>query len=201
MNHLPVDRAYDCDGCCPASPSSRPGPCIDCISEHRFILGSPHWLASASFSTTTSSVSPPTTMSDDRPLYTPQSPELSATFRFKDRVNSTFGLTLDSYSDLWRWSTNSIDDFWSLVWDFTGVVGHKGATVVDRNAYPSDNPAWSGRSLSWFLPSYLTYYPRFPDSRLNWAENLLTCRSTDRIALLEASSFYSFRSASFAACF
>ncbi|KAF5333725.1 hypothetical protein D9611_002601 [Ephemerocybe angulata] len=107
-------------------------------------------------------------MENERPLYTPPSPENSATFRFKTRVNSEHGLALDTYHDLWKWSSTHIDKFWSLVWDETRVIGDKGPHVVDTAALPSDNPTW------------------FCDSRLNWAENLLQCRATDKIAFIEA---------------
>ena len=80
----------------------------------------------------------------DQALYSPQSPENSATFRFKTRVNSEFGLSLSTYHDLWKWSTAHIDKFWSLVWDDTGVIGDKGTHVVDIDSLPSGNPVWFG---------------------------------------------------------
>lgn len=80
----------------------------------------------------------------DQALYSPQSPENSATFRFQTRVNSEFGLSLSTYHDLWKWSTAHIDKFWSLVWDDTGVIGDKGTHVVDIDSPPSGNPVWFG---------------------------------------------------------
>ena len=44
------------------------------------------------------------------------------------------------------------------------------AHVVDAAARPPDNPAW------------------FAEARLNWAENVLRCRSPDKVALVEAST-------------
>ena len=104
-------------------------------------------------------------------LYSPASPEASRTFRFLRRVNAAHGLSLESYYDLYRWSTDAIDAFWSAVWDETGVVGTKGAHVVDPAARPPANPAW------------------FADAALNWAENMLQCRSPDKTALVQASTF------------
>jgi hypothetical protein len=34
-----------------------------------------------------------------------------------------------SYGDIWRWSVDRKEDFWSQVWDFCGIVGDKGKTV------------------------------------------------------------------------
>ncbi|KAH9936950.1 acetoacyl-CoA synthetase [Amylocystis lapponica] len=100
-------------------------------------------------------------------LYDPPSPETSRVFRFRDRINTQHALTLASYFDLYRWSTAHIDDFWSAVWDETDIVGYKGTHVVDASARPPANPPW------------------FADARLNYAENMLRCRSADKIALIE----------------
>lgn len=105
---------------------------------------------------------------DERPLYSPVTLQGTATFRFLHLVNSMHDLRLSSYYDLYQWSTKHIDYFWSLVWDFTNVIGHKGEHVVDNAATPSANPQW------------------FSDAKLNWAENMLQCRSPDKIALVHA---------------
>ena len=85
------------------------------------------------------------------PLYRPPNPEATATFRFLNRVNVTFGLSLASYQDLYNWSITHIDDFWSAVWDETDLIGHKGHHVLDKAALPPANPPWFG-----FRPSILT---------------------------------------------
>ncbi|KAF9009054.1 acetoacyl-CoA synthetase [Cyathus striatus] len=105
---------------------------------------------------------------NDEPLYYPENPAQTATFRFLTRANAARGLNLSSYYDLYRWSTEHIDQFWSLVWDETSVIGHKGFHVVDNAASPSSNPPW------------------FAEARLNWAENMLRCRSDDKFALVHA---------------
>ncbi|KII95198.1 hypothetical protein PLICRDRAFT_34037 [Plicaturopsis crispa FD-325 SS-3] len=105
---------------------------------------------------------------DESPLYTPPSPHTSRTAQLIRTVNAQHALALDSYHDLYRWSTTHIDAFWSLVWDETGVIGHKGAHIVDNAALPADNPTW------------------FADARVNWAENMLRCRSADKVALIQA---------------
>jgi len=105
------------------------------------------------------------------PLYQPPNPKSSATFRFLARVNAAFNLSLASYSDLYTWSTNNIDDFWGLVWDETEIIGHKGSHVVDKSALPSTNPPW------------------FSEAKVNWAENMLKSRSAEKVALIQASAF------------
>lgn len=114
---------------------------------------------------------PPSVNADLTPLYQPRNPQESATFRFLATVNRTFHLSLTSYHDLWVWSTSHIDDFWGAVWDETGIIGHKGAHVVDNSALPPENPPW------------------FTEADLNWAENMLQCRSSEKVALIQASGF------------
>ncbi|KAJ8086639.1 hypothetical protein PM082_005462 [Marasmius tenuissimus] len=111
--------------------------------------------------------SPSLSTSNVAPLYQPPVSG-TALHQFRDRVNSKFGLSLASYEQLYEWSTSCIDDFWSTVWEETNIIGHMGNQVVDRNAKPSDNPSW------------------FADARLNWAENMLQCRSYSRTALIQA---------------
>jgi acetoacetyl-CoA synthetase len=110
-------------------------------------------------------------MGDRTPLYRPDNREASATYRFMRNVNQKYSLSLGSYQDLYEWSTTDIDDFWSTVWDETGIIGHKGNHVVDKEASPAANPSW------------------FSEASLNWAENMLLCRSKEKIALIHASGF------------
>ncbi|MGB3644591.1 MAG: acetoacetate--CoA ligase [Mesorhizobium sp.] len=96
-------------------------------------------------------------MTADAPLWTP-SPERIADApmtAFMKEAAQACGHPLSSYADLHRWSVDEREAFWSLVWDFCGIVGDKGGTVlVDGDKMP-------GASF-------------FPEARLNFAENLLS---------------------------
>ena len=111
------------------------------------------------------------TNDEPTPLFSLPSAANSPTHRFRQHINVKYGLSLQSYDDLYRWSTSEFDAFWSQVWDWTDVVGHKGNHVVAKAALPPDNPAW------------------FSEASLNWAENMLRCRSSEKTALVEASTF------------
>lgn len=69
------------------------------------------------------------------------------------------------YEALHRWSIEHSEAFWSQVWDFCGVVGEKGNTIlVDGDKMPG---------AQWF-----------PEARLNFAENLLRPRAEDEVSLI-----------------
>lgn len=106
---------------------------------------------------------------ESNPLYVPSEPENSRIYRFLQHTNTNRHLSLASYEDLYNWSIDHTNLFWGDVWHDTDVVGHKGDHVVDPSALPPANPPW------------------FKDAKLNWAENMLQCRASDKVALVEAS--------------
>ena len=78
--------------------------------------------------------------------------------RFAELVRERHGVNADGYAALHRWSIENREAFWSLVWDFAGVVGDRGngPVLVDGDRMPG---------AKWF-----------PRARLNFAENLLRRR-------------------------
>jgi len=104
------------------------------------------------------------------PLFVPPNASSSHCIAFLKKVSQKYGLALDSYFDLYKWSIDHIDLFWDTVWDDVDIVGYKGQGVVDNDASPATNPPW------------------FSEARINWAENMLTCRSADKVALIQAST-------------
>ena len=95
-------------------------------------------------------------MSNETPLWIPSRDRVASAplTAFAKAAADLNGGSFKSYSDLHRWSVENRAAFWSLVWDFCGVVGDKGERpLVDGERMP-------GASF-------------FPDARLNFAENLL----------------------------
>jgi acetoacetyl-CoA synthetase len=72
--------------------------------------------------------------------------------------------TFTTYAALHRLSVTRPDVFWREVWDFCGVVGERGARVLER-------------------PRAMPGAAFFPDARLNFAENVLR-RRDDRPAII-----------------
>ncbi len=109
-------------------------------------------------------------MVQPRPLWTPSEDRVREAnlTKFTSFVNQKYGLKVKSYSDLHRWSVDKVADFWSAVWDHTGIVASRrfDKVIDDIAKFPG---------AKWFL-----------GARLNFAENLLRHRD-DSIALVSRS--------------
>ena len=79
-------------------------------------------------------------------------------------INSRFNLAIKDYSQLYQWSIDKVEDFWSSFWDFSQVIYHSPFHLVvdDINKMPGAN--W------------------FQGTTLNFAENLLRYKD-DHIAI------------------
>lgn len=75
--------------------------------------------------------------------------------RFRRLAEANSGLSLPDYDALHAWSTERLEDFWKLVWDYCEVIAQRrgDTALVGRALMPG---------AKWF-----------PDARLNFAENLL----------------------------
>jgi acetoacetyl-CoA synthetase len=96
-------------------------------------------------------------MHSNQPLWKPSAERVAASnmSAFMRAVHSRYNVNADDYAHLHRWSVEQLEDFWSALWDFTGVVAEsRGERVL------SDGDKMPGARF-------------FPDARLNFAENLL----------------------------
>src|SRR6267378_3104902 len=84
---------------------------------------------------------------------------------FMKQVNDRHSLSLREYRQLWQWSVDNLEDFWSAVWDFGGVIADRRGehVLVDKDKMPGAR--------------------FFPDAKLNFAENLLR-RRDDTVAIV-----------------
>ena len=90
------------------------------------------------------------------PLWSPSRARIDAAAitDFSKAAAARSGRAITDFDSLHAWSIEDRASFWSLVWDYCGIVGHKGErAMVDGDKMP-------GASF-------------FPDARLNFAENLL----------------------------
>ncbi len=83
---------------------------------------------------------------------------------FRRYINSYEQQQLADYQQLHAWSVAHSERFWLRIWDYFAVLGQRGDTIVSH-ADKLPGAQW------------------FPDSQLNFAENLLRYRD-DRLALI-----------------
>jgi acetoacetyl-CoA synthetase len=95
-------------------------------------------------------------MAGNTPLWIPTQERIEAApmTAFMRAAETVSGREFSSYAQLHRWSVDEREAFWNLVWDFCGMVGDKGETVL------ADGDKMPGAAF-------------FPDASLNFAENLL----------------------------
>ncbi|KAK3399150.1 hypothetical protein B0T20DRAFT_351654 [Sordaria brevicollis] len=89
-------------------------------------------------------------------LWRHQDPQSTQMWKFLEHVNSKYGLQLNDYPSLYKWSVDNVAAFWEETWHFTGI----------RNSKLFDQ----------VLPENAPMFPRpdfFAGARLNFAENLL----------------------------
>lgn len=105
-------------------------------------------------------------MTPDTPIWTPSAGRLAGAHltAFAKLAELSYDRKLNGYADLWRASVADPARFWSLVWDYCGVIGDKGSTALSDG----DN----------MLAARF-----FPEARLSYAENLLR-RDDDGDALV-----------------
>ena len=74
---------------------------------------------------------------------------------FIELVNKEFGQNIKGGIDLYKWSIESIEDFWAAMWDFGGIIASKKYDKVVEDITKFPGTKW------------------FPGARLNFAENML----------------------------
>ncbi|PRD41184.1 acetoacetate--CoA ligase [Phyllobacterium phragmitis] len=95
-------------------------------------------------------------MTIKRPLWAPDEAAIAASplTDFIQAARAATGLALPDYDTLYNWSVEDREAFWSLVWDWSGIIGEKGGRIL------LDGDRMPGAQF-------------FPDANLNYAENLL----------------------------
>jgi len=106
-----------------------------------------------------------------RLLWTPSADvlERASMTRFMRYAGQRRGKPFAAYDELWRWSVESLEDFWAATWDFFGVRASRPyERVLDERVMPGAH---------WFA-----------GAELNWAENLLAAGTdSDAVAVVHCS--------------
>lgn len=80
--------------------------------------------------------------------------EASLIHAFMNHISAQRATPVTSYDELYQWSINCREEFWSSLWDFTGIIGTKGDQTL-------------------LCPDLMEESQWFPEAHLNFAENLL----------------------------
>jgi acetoacetyl-CoA synthetase len=114
-----------------------------------------------------------------QPLWEPAPEQLEAVEmqRFMDWAGERRGRAFADYDELWRWSTEHLEDFWAGIWEFCGVRASKPyERVLGRSGETLGQREMPG--TRWF-----------EGAELNYAENLLAGGEgrADEVAVLHCS--------------
>ena len=101
-------------------------------------------------------------MNSVAPLWQPTQKQIDQSLmrEFMLFVNDHCKQSFSDYDGLYEWSIDEKEDFWSMLWDFCGVIGDKGERVL-IDGDDIEKAQW------------------FPDAKLNFAENLLRKKSSE----------------------
>ena len=106
----------------------------------------------------------------EHPLWQPAPEQVATTnmTRFAREASLRWGRNFEDYAELHRWSVEAPEEFWLNIWDWTGVIGtgDTDPVVVDREQIPG---------ARWF-----------PNTRLNFAQNLLRRQDTALALIFQA---------------
>lgn len=58
-------------------------------------------------------------------LWRPSSPQSTQIYDFMTKTSQKYGIPLDTYHDLWKWSVTETSKFWEEIWRYTSVRAHK----------------------------------------------------------------------------
>ena len=98
-------------------------------------------------------------------LWTPQNSDETQIAEFAAYLKDKTGFDWDGgYEDLWQYSTDKPEEFWSRLWDWHGVIGDQGDVVL------ADADQMKGGQF-------------FINGQMNYAENMLT-EADDRLAII-----------------
>jgi len=105
-----------------------------------------------------------------KPLWEPSQQLIEQTemARFMRWIGEREGTSFSDYEALWRWSVAELERFWASVWEFCGVRSSK---TYERVLSSHEMPG-----ARWF-----------EGAELNYAENLLSGREPDEVAVLHCS--------------
>lgn len=99
-------------------------------------------------------------------LWTPRDTSTTRIEKFRKLINEKYNLNLKDYQQLYQWSIDEYESFWSEIWYFCQIIHSSTFTKVVESKSIDEIPLW------------------FLGSKLNYAENLLEKGNDDDIAVI-----------------
>lgn len=62
--------------------------------------------------------------------------QVTAMYQFMQAMNTKHGLALQTYLDLWQWSVDDLELFWTEIWDYFEVIGQKPTSALLTGQLP-----------------------------------------------------------------
>lgn len=66
----------------------------------------------------------------------PETVEQTAMYQFMQDMNTKHGLAMTTYLDLWNWSVQDLELFWTEIWDYFDIIGEKPAGPMLQGQMP-----------------------------------------------------------------
>ncbi|OMJ12174.1 Acetoacetyl-CoA synthetase [Smittium culicis] len=105
--------------------------------------------------------------SKNKPVWVPKNIEDQEVYKFMRYANKRYKKTFTRYDQLLKWSVTELEEFWSAVWDYCGIITHSPYTkVLDRSKKMNEIPTW------------------FTGVSINFAENVFSkYKNLDKVAV------------------
>ncbi len=93
-------------------------------------------------------------------------------FLYSNFISKKFKINFDNdYNKIWKWSVQNPQYFWKSIWDFTKIKGDLGNILLQKSEIFYKNKF-------------------FPDSKLNYAENLLKKNNSEAAIIFKSENGY-----------
>ena len=83
----------------------------------------------------------------------PETVEQTAMYQFMQAMNTKHGLAMETYLDLWHWSVDDLELFWTEIWEYFDIIGEKPTGPMLQGQMPETH--WAA------------------GAKVNYAENIL----------------------------
>ena len=90
--------------------------------------------------------------------------------KFTDFIKKKYEIEISNYEDLWNWSIDKPDEFWSSAWDYFNIIGERNSKeIISKSSDPGKTRFFSKAKIN-FTENILKPR-RVKNSIIFWAED------------------------------